>query len=343
MAQRSFFGEMFRKAIFSFTKTLFIGIGIIAIFIGISFLLHTPEKMHYATPVVQPNHTWTQKPLNSKVPTIVEVAINGPIGLSELTHEDVRNQLLATIEDEISIDQVKALLLRIDSPGGTVTDSDGIYNLIKRYKEKYNMPVWAFIDGFCASGAMYIACAADKVFATNASIIGSVGVIVGPIFNFADLMEGVGVKAKTITAGKSKDELNPFRPWKKDEGVIIQTITDAHYENFINIVSSNRARLSKEFLLEHGAHIYPADKALEHGYIDVINNSRDDVLYELVTSLNIESDYQVVMMDTKNWVKTIFNNQNALFSGKIQHTVDMGNCPSKFRGQFLYLYSPEMK
>ena len=68
------------------------------------------------------------------------------------------------------------------APGGAADDSVGIYRALCEYKKKYNVPIYAFVDGLCASGGMYIACAADKIYATPSSVIGSVGVIMGPLF-----------------------------------------------------------------------------------------------------------------------------------------------------------------
>ena len=96
-----------------------------------------------------------------------------------------------------------------------MVDADGIYRAIKHYKEQYQVPVIAYVDGLCASGGMYIACAADKIYATDVSLVGSVGVLFPSFMNFSKLLDTVGVQSLTISSCKGKDDMNPLRPWKE--------------------------------------------------------------------------------------------------------------------------------
>src|SRR5690606_9333623 len=137
-------------------------------------------------------------------------------GTESFNMNTFRAQLMESREGIFEKSPVVALLLHIQSPGGTVIDADGIYRAIKAYKAQHNIPVYAYVDGLCASGGMYIAAAADKIFASDVSLIGSVGVISPPTFNFTKTMEKLGIEALTLSAGIGKDDLNPFRPWKAD-------------------------------------------------------------------------------------------------------------------------------
>ena len=131
--------------------------------------------------------------LHSPAPVILKIDIDGVIGIGDLTYKKIQNSLLDSREGLLAPNRVKALLLYIDSPGGSADDADDIYRAILSYKKKYQVPVYAFVDGMCASGGMYIACAADRIFSTPTSVIGSVGVLLGPTFNFSGLMERYGV------------------------------------------------------------------------------------------------------------------------------------------------------
>ena len=189
---------------------------------------------------------------------------------------------------------------------------------------------------------MYIACAADKVYSSDASIIGHVGVILPTIFNFSALMDHLGIQSKTIMAGKDKDEMNPFRPWAPNEGASFQMITDAFYGRFLSIVSTNRPKLTKESLVEQGAVIYPAATAAALGYTDGSLNTIDDMMKLMATELTIDKDYQVVELQTKNWLEELFQTSQACFKGKVEHQIRLpGDLNPSLYGKHLYLYRAE--
>jgi len=344
MVSGSFFKELVQKSCISFFRTFFVGLAIIFLIVFISLLgKKPPQGTHTTTAVALPTHDWKQKDLSRTTPTIILIEIKGEIGLkNSLTKETIRQQLMDTIDGEIKIGQVKGLALFINSPGGTVDDSDAIYRLIREYKTRYKIPVWAFVEGMCASGGVYIASSADKIIATEDSIIGSVGVIMGPAFNFSALMDKVGVQSKTITAGKDKDMLNPFRPWQPEDGKNFQEICDSNYQLFLSIVSAARPKLTKETLIDLGAQVFSATKARDLGYIDEVVDNRDVALKNMATFLGIEKNYQLVRLQTKTWFEDLFE-YNALFKGKIEHTIKLSNFPAEFAGKPLYLYCPELQ
>ncbi|MEI6242581.1 MAG: S49 family peptidase, partial [Chlamydiota bacterium] len=154
-------------------------------------------------------------------PIILQLEIHGEIGKDNLTSEIVLSQLLEA-QKGIMKDKVKGILLHMSTPGGGVTASYNIYQILSEYKMKYKIPVYAFVDGLCASGGMYISSAADKTYASAVSIIGSIGVISGPYFNVAQTMDKMGVLSKTLTEGKNKDMLSPFRQWSPEEDATLK-------------------------------------------------------------------------------------------------------------------------
>lgn len=293
---------------------------------------------------IQPNALGVRKKLSSSSPVILQIRIDGMIGTESLNRRTIEQQLLESREAPFDEDRVKGIILTINSPGGTVTDSDSIYRALKTYKEQYKVPIYAHVNGLCASGGLCIACAADKIYSTDSSIVGSVGVVGPPIFNFTDLMGKIGVISKTLIAGKGKDELNPFRPWKPDEGNNYQIVIDAFYNIFVDIVASNRNRIDKEKLIaEYGANVFPAQQAFEIGFTDSGNQSYNQTLALLAENLGLkEGDYQVVRLHKENWFQSLFKGENAmeLLRGNINYRIEIpGQLDPKLANQFLYLYS----
>jgi protease IV len=343
MESSSFFKDLIKKIFLSFFGAFAFGIGLLAVLLVFSAVLKKPPQATHTTEcTVLANDEWKQKPLSKTAPTIVQVDIKGIIGTDELVFDDVREQLVDTIDGQIKVSQVKGIIISLDTPGGTVSDSDAIYRLVKQYKERYKVPVWAFVDGMCASGGMYIASSADKVFATPASLVGHVGVLMGPMINVAELMQNLGIKSKTLTAGKDKDALNPFRPWQPGEEAPYQAICNYYYTRFITIVSNARPKLTKEALIEQGAHVYPAPEAEALGYIDEQVENIDTLVRRFSKELGCEKEYQLVTMKQQHWLEDLFKGNLALFSGKVEHSIKMGYLPANFSGKMLYLYSPEL-
>jgi protease-4 len=276
-------------------------------------------------------------------PVVLQINIDGLIGTDELNMTTVRQQLIESREGDFSEDRVKALLLYINTPGGTVVDADGIYRAIKDYKEKYQVPVYAYVDGLCASGGMYIAAAADKIYSSDVSLVGSVGVLAPTMFNLTKLLEKIGIETVTLTAGKDKDAMNPFRPWKPGEEENYQELINYYYQHFLNVVTSNRPQVDPNKLVkEYGARVFNAPQAFQQGLIDQSGISLSDTIKALLQEANVEGDYQVIRLKDKNWWSTLFSsNANALLTGKIKHQLQLTpELESAFQGQFLYLYRP---
>jgi signal peptide peptidase SppA len=298
-----------------------------------------PEK---STLLLTPDAKGQRQLLGPTSPVILKLDISGIIGVKNLTTEKITSLLLDAQEGVLSNDRVKAVFLYIDTPGGTVTDSDGIYRALMAFKEKHKIPVYAYVDGMCASGGMYIACAADKVFASSTSVIGSVGVRFGPAFNVSSLMQHYGVEALTITQGKDKDALNPFRPWKADEDSSLRNLTSAMYKQFVDLVASARPALDKQKLIsDYGAQIYISEDALEYGYVDVANSNYHTALEALAKQANLES-YQVMT------IQTTHNFLSELTQARVSVVEKLGRLFSsrsnslnpELEGKFLYLYQP---
>jgi len=166
---------------------------------------------------------------------------------------------------------VKAVILRLDTPGGEVTASDIIYHEILAFKEKTRKPVVGLMMGVAASGGYYIASACDVILAHPTSLTGSIGVI--SIFpNFGELMAKVGVKVNVIKSGEAKDSGGPFRDMTVEEKKLFQAIIDEYYGDFLAAVSANRKDRIPAAALRTIAdgRVYTARQALELKLIDGI-------------------------------------------------------------------------
>jgi protease-4 len=264
---------------------------------------------------ILPDLEGNTKPLATGAPCVLRIDINQDIGKGGISASDIYYQLIESRKAKLKNNRVKAVLLNINSPGGDAIESDSIYRDLLKYKGKYNVPVYCYIEGMCASGGYYIACASDKINSAPLGITGSVGVFFGPFFNFKNLMDKVGVDSKYISDGKNKLTLNPYGTWKEDEGKYLETVTNSTYERFIDIVSKARNIDKDKLINEYGAKVFNTKDALEIKYIDQVS-SYDETLKELLEKANIdiEKPYQVVTLKPKkNWVMPMLLNTKASF------------------------------
>lgn len=174
------------------------------------------------------------------------------------------NNYLRQAQDNTS---VKAIVLRINSPGGSVVASDEIYNELLKVEK----PIVVSMGEMAASGGYYISCAADKILANPSTLTGSIGVI-AQMPNVEELMEKIGVEVTTIKSGTHKDEGSPFREMTEEEKAIWQTIISESYEQFVGIVAKGRG-LSQEKVKELAdGRIYTGQQAVELGLADQLGN-----------------------------------------------------------------------
>ncbi|MEX1012868.1 MAG: S49 family peptidase [Waddliaceae bacterium] len=301
------------------------------------------EKKTFYKPFVIPNAQGERTILDNEAPIILKIDIEGAIGTELLSMGTIQQQLTESREGVFKDNRVKAILLSINSPGGTVIDSDSIYNYLKEYKNRYNVPIYAHVDGLCASGGMYIAAAADKIYCSDVSLIGSIGVLSPPFFNVSKILEKYEIETLVLSEGKGKDNLNPFRTWKSGESENYREILDYYYNSFVNIITENRPKIDKEKLIEeYGAKVFPADTAQEIGLVDEKGLSFYGAVEKIAQDLSLENEkYQVVQLKSKLWYSGLFQQGGALemvLNGKKNWL--MPNLPCSDRNPFMYLYIP---
>jgi len=182
--------------------------------------------------------------------------------------EDIVNQLRDADKDS----SVKAILLRVNSPGGTAAASEEIFTEVKKVKK----PVVVSIADVGASGAYLISCGADKIFANSSSSVGSIGTIL-TIPNYTELYKKLGIDYIIISEGKYKSLGHPARPITEEEKEILQEQSKVVYDQFVKNVSESRD-IPKEKVEEFANGLtYPGEQALEMGLIDKIGNYQDAV------------------------------------------------------------------
>lgn len=317
-------------------------IALAAIVIALIALSSASDEEAFSSKVkILPNAKGSRKHLSSSAPVLLQIAIDGEIGKDALTAEKIETVLLESQEDEFKNGRIKGILLVINSPGGGVTDSDIIYRSLKEYKKRFDVPIYAFVDGMCASGGYYIACAADKIFASDVSLIGSIGVLSWPPFaNVHETLEKLGISTMTVIAGKGKDDMNPFRPWKENEQANYQHLINYFYNTFVAIVQEDRPLVDHFKLVnEFGAKVFPAPMAKENGFIDENGYSRNQALAALAQAAGVEK-YQVVSFQTESWWKKMFKEEShsPFLTGKIRHELTL---PGGHKGNpFSYIFVP---
>jgi protease-4 len=172
-------------------------------------------------------------------------------------------------------DKVKALILRIDSPGGTVTASDVIHHQIMAFKEKKKVRVVASLQGMAASGGYYAALAADRIVALPATMTGSVGVITVKL-NLAGLMGKYGVSTEVVKSGNLKDIWSPFRPASDEERRIMQGMIDDMFHRFRDLLVKGRPNLKPDQLQRIlTAQVFTGVQAKEIGLVDQVGYLED--------------------------------------------------------------------
>jgi protease IV len=205
---------------------------------------------------------------------VLLIDISGMLTTSKSSGIFDEPSLPARIKEELTKaqkdDHVKAVVLRINTPGGTVTASDLVYHELKAFKKEREMPVIAAIMDLGTSGGYYVSMAADHIFVHPSTITGSIGVIMVTM-NAQGLLEKVGVDPAAIVSGPKKSMGSPFRPMNDEERAIFQGAIDHLYERFLAVVEEGRPGLSKEKIrtLADGR-IYTADIAKAQGLVDDI-------------------------------------------------------------------------
>ncbi|MFQ3172350.1 MAG: protease-4 [Oleispira sp.] len=205
----------------------------------------------------------------SSGPYAAVVEVNGVIAADQDASAD---NIITALRDAFEDEQVLGVILRINSPGGSPVQSGYVYDEINRLKAIRELPVYAVISDLGASGAYYIAAAADEIYADKASLVGSIGVV-GSSFGFTGVMEKLGVDRRLYTSGEHKGFLDPFSPENPVEKKFWQGVLKVTHDQFIEQVRLGRGDRLKETPDVFSGLIWSGEQALEMGLIDGLSST----------------------------------------------------------------------
>ena len=201
---------------------------------------------------------------DTTLPHTALIEIRGEIGAgTETDAEDVLDALRDAFEDE----GAKAVVLRVNSPGGSPVHAGLINDEIRRLKAKHEKPVFAVVEESAASAAYYIAVAADRIYVDKASIVGSVGVLMDG-FGFTGIMDKLGIERRLLTAGENKGMLDPFSPLSKTQRAHAQAMLDQIHQQFISVVRDGRGERLKETADTFSGLFWTGEQAVKMGLAD---------------------------------------------------------------------------
>jgi len=211
------------------------------------------------------------------LPHTAVVEIKGEIAPgAEASADLIGSALRSAFEDE----GARAVVLLINSPGGSPVQAGIINDEIRRLKAKHQKPVYAVVEESCASAAYYIAVAADKIFVDKASIVGSIGVLMDG-FGFTGLMDKLGIERRLMTAGENKGFLDPFSPQTEKQRVFAQSMLNQIHQQFIQAVRTGRGDRLKESPETFSGLFWSGEQAIQLGLADQLGNL-DFVAREIV-------------------------------------------------------------
>ena len=247
-------------------------VSIASLFAGCSApsLLITPVANSYKLEEIQVEEP--ASPFADKI-ALIEVEgmlVNARVGGIFQAQENKLSLFTQELEQAEKDPKVKAVVLRVNSPGGTVTCSDTMYQMIKKFREKTHKPVIASAQEVMASGAFYVSTACDEVVAQPTSVVGSIGVIF-ELFEVDQGLAKLGIAANTIKSKPHKDIASPFRPMTDDERAILQASVDEYYKRFVGVVQAKCNITDPQILAEAtDGRVFSGEKAKEIGLIDKV-------------------------------------------------------------------------
>ncbi len=263
---------------------------------------------------------------------IARIEITGAIASETRKHV---LKALKTVEEK----KFPALLLRIDSPGGTVGDSQEIYSALKKLQEEKDIKVVASFGNISASGGVYIGVAAKNIVANPGTITGSIGVILRGN-NLERLLDKIGVSFKTIKSGPYKDILSFDRELTVEEETILQELIDTSYDQFVKTVAEGRnLEVEKVKTFADGC-IFTGEQALELGVVDRLGTEEDARRWAAeLAGLDAEKTECFTIEEPKSLINRIIPGRTQAKSS-IRAGIDWVEFELATSGQPLWLYRP---
>jgi protease IV len=214
---------------------------------------------------------FVSRPHGGVAPTTPHTALIEVRGEIAPDTEASAERLVSALKSAFEDGAAQAIVLRINSPGGSPVQAGIVNDEIKRLKAQHNKKVYAVVEEICASGAYYIAVAADEVYVDKASLVGSIGVLMDG-FGFTATMEKLGVERRLLTAGENKGMLDPFSPQNEKHTAYAKAMIDQIHQQFIAAVKAGRGAKLKESKEMFSGLFWNGEEAVRLGLVDKIGN-----------------------------------------------------------------------
>jgi protease IV len=202
------------------------------------------------------------------VPHTALVEVRGEIAPET---EASAERIVAALKNAFEDKAAQAIVLRINSPGGSPVQAGIVNDELKRLKAKHGKKVYAVVEEICASGAYYIAVGADEIYVDKASLVGSIGVLMDG-FGFTGTMEKLGVERRLLTAGENKGMLDPFSPQNEKQTAYAKAMIDQIHLQFIDVVKAGRGPKLKESKDMFSGLFWNGEEAIRLGLADKVGN-----------------------------------------------------------------------
>lgn len=271
--------------------------------------------------------------------TIFNANHAGLFGTGENPVSLLQEQLTAARNDE----SVKAVILRLNTPGGTVTASDVMYREVLRFKRETGKPVVALMMDVTASGGYYVACAADEIVAHPTTITGSIGVIVQTV-SFKPALSRWGIETDAITSGPNKDAGSPLSVMTPEHRAVLKALVDRFYARFTDVVRTSRPKIAaNDFARVTDGRVLGGDDALAAGLVDKLGDIHDAA--DLAKSrAKIKRAAIVVYHRPSHYVGSAYSRTNPPANGGTQINVaqlNLGDALGETGAGFYYMWMPQ--
>ena len=187
-----------------------------------------------------------------------------------IASDDSNDYIVEKLDEVLDDDTIKGVILHVNSPGGSVYASEKIAKKVEKIKEK-NIPVYSVMQELAASGGYYISAPCDKIYASNETFTGSIGVIMQS-YSLEGLFDEYGIKEQNITTGKMKDAGSMGRDMDKEEKEYFQALVDSAFDRFVKVVADGRHMSEDEVRKLADGRIYDGSQAVKNGLVDEIGD-----------------------------------------------------------------------
>jgi protease-4 len=313
---------------------------------GFPSLLITPvsSKSSLEQTTVREGKGWSPK-------TVAIVEVEGMLSNLRtggfLGPQENKVSLFVQTLEEIKKDKdVKAVVLRVNSPGGTVTASDTMYQALVKFKRETKLPVVASTQDVAASGAYYVSCGSDVIVAHPTSVVGSIGVVF-EWFNFEGTMGKIGASAYAVKSGPMKDMGSPFRAMRPEERAVMQGMVDEYYHKFVGVVKARHPFPDGQAeMIATDGRVFSGVQAIQYGLVDR-TGTLDDAINVAEERAGIKKDHARVVLYRRPYgysgsiyASSEIEGAKASSNGAAVMSLDVPGLRSVLPTGFYYLWEP---